>query len=56
MLCLGGKGLGGFGDSLKTTIKNNLSQQKKLTERGMEFKAAIQCSDFLNLFRKSPDA
>ena len=36
--------------------KNKLSQQKTLREGGLEFKAANQCSDFLNQFKKSPDA
>ena len=35
--------------------KTKLSQQRTLTEGGLEFKAANQCSDFLNQFRKSPD-
>ena len=42
---------------LQLTIKSlkTISQQKTLTEGGLEFKAANQCSDFLNQFRKSPD-
>ena len=32
-----------------------LSQQRALTEGGLEFKATNQCSDFLNHFKKSPD-
>ena len=39
-------------EPIKTT---KLSQQRALTEGGVEFKAANQCSDFLNQFRKSPD-
>jgi len=31
-------------------------QAKTLTEAGLEFKAAIQCSDFAIMFGKSPDA
>ena len=32
-----------------------LYSKTPLTYEGLEFRAAIQCSDFLNQFRKSPD-
>ena len=40
----------------KTHVKHiKLSQQRTLTEGGLEFKAANQCSDRLDPFKKSPD-
>ena len=48
----------GLSDTRKKALVptyDKLSQQRALTEEGLEFKAANQCSDFLNQFRKSPD-
>ena len=42
-------------DNCKTTIAK-LSQQRALTEGGLEFKAANQCSDLLDPLKKPPDA
>ena len=34
--------------------QKKISQQKTLTEGGLEFKAGNRCNDFPNQFRKSP--
>ena len=39
----------------ETAKQNKLSQQRTLTEGGLEFKAANQCSDRLDPFKKLPD-
>lgn len=44
------------GETVKKTVFEFILANKTLTKRGLEFKAAIQCSGVLNLFRKSPDA
>ena len=46
----------GRGAELYSDKQKIMIPAKNPNRGGLEFKAAIQCGDFLNLFGKSPDA